>query len=73
MTDEQMVDTFFVYKHLPDKLQDISMTFCHLAREIVREYPANDERTVTLRKLLEAKDAAVRCFVFDDKHGPVTF
>ena len=50
---------FFEYKHLPPKLQEISRPFCELA-QMVSDYPQNAETTVALRKLLEAKDAAVR-------------
>ena len=64
---------FFAFEHLPPKLQAISKPFADLARAIVgdergmptgtsTEFPIqrNPERTVALRKLLEAKDAAVR-------------
>ena len=64
---------FFAYEHLPPKLQAISKPFADLARAIVgdergmpagtsTEFPIqrNPERIVALRKLLEAKDAAVR-------------
>ncbi|MBL4538335.1 MAG: hypothetical protein JKP96_06655 [Oceanicaulis sp.] len=51
---------FFHYSHLPEKLQARSRPFCKLARELVDEVPRNPERSVALRKLLEAKDAAVR-------------
>ena len=51
---------FFEYKHLPEKLQDVSVKFYELARIIERSLPDNDERDVALRKLLESKDAAVR-------------
>lgn len=51
---------FFHWKHLPPKLRDTSAQFCDLARYIVAELPRNAERTVALRKLLEAKDCAVR-------------
>jgi hypothetical protein len=62
---------FFAYAHLPPDLADISKPFCELAQAVVGgEMPAgtstqfplprNPERTVALRKLLEAKDAAVR-------------
>ena len=60
---EQLVDpimTFFQYEHLPPKLQTISEPLCKLAFWIVESIPRNAERTVALRKLLEAKDAAVR-------------
>jgi hypothetical protein len=55
---------FFVYEHLPPHLQDASKPFCELARSVVEKYPSNPERTVTLRKLLEAKDAAVRTLLY---------
>lgn len=51
---------YFAYIHLPVKLQEISKPFCDLANELVSALPRNPERTVSLRKLLEAKDAAVR-------------
>jgi hypothetical protein len=55
---------FFVYEHLPEKLQKASKPFGELANFIVAEIPRNPERTVALRKLLEAKDAAVRAQIF---------
>jgi hypothetical protein len=51
---------FFVYAYLPEHLQSISIPFAELAEGIVSTLPRNPERTVALRKLLEAKDAAVR-------------
>jgi hypothetical protein len=54
---------FFTYAHLPPALQDVSVPFEALAQGIVRNLPRNPERTVALRKLLEAKDAAVRAFI----------
>lgn len=58
---------FFVYEHLSERLQKISKPYCELAQEIARDYPQNPERTVTLRKLLECKDAAVRTFLFKEE------
>lgn len=54
---------FFSYKHLPEHLAKVSEPFGLLADQIVRDLPRNPERTVALRKLLEAKDAAVRAMV----------
>lgn len=51
---------FFHYKHLPAPLQETSRVFCGLARYMVDTLPTNAERTAGLRKLLEAKDCAVR-------------
>ena len=50
---------FFAYDHLPADKQAISRPFGELAA-VVMTLPRNPERTVALRKLLEAKDAAVR-------------
>lgn len=54
---------FFHYSHLPERLQASSKPFCDLARHIVDTLPRCAERTVALRKLLEAKDAGVRANV----------
>lgn len=51
---------FFAYEHLPEKLQVISKPFGELARQIVATLPPNEERATAMRKLLEAKDCAVR-------------
>lgn len=51
---------FFTYAHLPEGLREASRPFCELAETVVRDFPQTPERTVCLRKLLEAKDAAVR-------------
>lgn len=57
---------FFQFDHLPLNLQKVSSPFCALAHAIVETLPANPERTVALRKLLEAKDAAVRAVLYVD-------
>jgi hypothetical protein len=54
---------YFHYSHLPPVLQASSRPFCELASHIVTTLPRNAERTVALRKLLEAKDAGVRANV----------
>ena len=54
---------FFAHAHLPAPLAAVSRPFCELAESIVGTLPRNPERTVALRKLLEAKDAAVRALV----------
>lgn len=63
VSDEPMMQ-FFVYQHLPHHLQVISQPFRDLAAEMVVMLPRNPERTVMLRKLLEAKDCAVRAQVY---------
>ena len=51
---------FFAYEHLPDHLREVSRPFGELAQWCVDNLERNPERSVALRKLLEAKDAAVR-------------
>jgi hypothetical protein len=55
---------FFAFRHLPDALRKVSVKFALLAANLVAQTPRNPERTVALRKLLEAKDAAVRAAIF---------
>lgn len=57
---------FFAYKHLPEHLQEISKPFGDMAEWIVNSLPSNAERTTALRKLLEAKDCAVRAKLYKE-------
>lgn len=60
---------FFAYAHLPPHLRAVSQPFCDLAHALVMgsaALPRNPERTAALRKLLEAKDAAVRALIAKD-------
>ena len=54
---------FVAHAHLPPHLADVSRPFAEHAARIIETLPRNPERTVALRKLLEAKDAAVRALV----------
>lgn len=56
---------FFEYSHLPSNLQLVSQPFYELAHRVAVG-PSNAESTVALRKLLEAKDAAVRAALFKE-------
>jgi hypothetical protein len=60
---------FFKYGHLPEHLRAVSQKFSFLAQALVTELPRNPERTVALRKLLEAKDCAVRAVLFEGPHA----
>lgn len=51
---------FFEYSHLPPRLKEVSAQFGELAKQLVDSLPECAERTTALRKLLEAKDCAVR-------------
>ena len=57
---------FFEYNHLPLHLRMVSAPFHELAHRLVETLPSNPERTVALRKLLEAKDCAVRALLYKE-------
>lgn len=57
---EERMFKWFRYDHLPDTLQPVSRIFFDAAELCIHKVEAGPERTVALRKLLEAKDAAVR-------------
>ncbi len=53
--------TYFQYEHLPPALQAVSKPFYEMAEKLLTMYVVDiDERDMALRKLLEAKDCAVR-------------
>ena len=62
--DQEPLLQFFAYEHLPKELQEHSRPFADLAQRLIETLPRNPERTVALRKLLEAKDCAVRAKLF---------
>jgi hypothetical protein len=64
---KQSLLQFFAYAHLPSHLQTVSMPFGELADQLAKTLPDNPEKTVALRKLLEAKDCAVRAVLFKDE------
>lgn len=51
---------YFDYAHLPNHLQAVSKPICDIARKYNDMLPNSPEKSVGLRKLLEAKDALVR-------------
>lgn len=53
----------FTYDHLPDHLAEISRPFCELALKMQRQLPESMETYMTLRKIMEAKDCAVRSYL----------
>jgi hypothetical protein len=57
--NERML-SWFEYAHLPAHLQEVSRPFGDLAHQLINLAEPGPERTVAFRKLLEAKDAAVR-------------
>ena len=60
MGPEDRMMKWFEFGHLPSHLQDVSQPFHALAAGMCALVEPGPERTVALRKLLEAKDAMVR-------------
>lgn len=59
---------FFEYDHLPaGPIRDMAQDFNAWAYSLARHVEPDPELTVALRKLLEAKDAAVRAVVVMEK------
>lgn len=57
----QQLLEYFAYDHLPEHLQWVSQPFHDLAHNLAHNMDLNGpELTVGLRKLMEAKDCAVR-------------
>lgn len=61
--DEDRMLKWFESGHLPDPLAEVSHLFQFAAKQMLKLVDPGPERTVALRKLLEAKDAAVRAKV----------
>jgi len=57
----------FAYDHLPKRLQDVSRAFHALAASNAAALPDGSEKDMCLRKLLEAKDCAVRAALEGDE------
>lgn len=59
-TPTQAMGKFFEWSHLPVPLQPTSQQFQALYNWIEHMLPDGPEKTTAIRKLLEAKDCAVR-------------
>lgn len=59
---------FFEFEHLPEgQIRDTASAYADFAESLSVYLPTDPELTVALRKLLESKDAAVRCAVLAEK------
>lgn len=65
MTPTEMMLRHFTHAHLPAALQKVSRPFGELAEMIATSGTAGPETTTALRKLLEAKDCAVRAHIHE--------
>lgn len=63
--DPEPLLRYFEYHHLPPHLKRVAYVFTIAAQTVCQMVPRSPERTVALRKLLEAKDAAVRASLTD--------
>ena len=59
-----LIMQFFAFDHLPEHLRKVSKPFGDLAVFVDHDLPNNAEKSTALRKILEAKDAAVRAALF---------
>ncbi len=51
---------FFEYTHLPPRIKEVSKSIAEVANLMNDAIPQSEEKSVGLRKLLEAKDCFVR-------------
>jgi hypothetical protein len=58
---------FFNCTHLSTTLQAVSKPFADLAMQMGIDLPDNEEKVVCLRRLLEAKDCAVRAALYREQ------
>lgn len=63
MAHDNRILKWFESGHLPAHLREVSIRFESLAHEIDDSIAPGPERSTALRKLLEAKDAAVRAAI----------
>lgn len=59
-TKQSTILQFFAYEGIDEHLQEIAKEFYFMAEYLDRILPTSAEKSVTLRKLLESKDSAVR-------------
>lgn len=64
MAEQDTMLQFFKHDHLREDLAEVVKPFADMAQWMVDKLPRNPERTAGLRKLLEAKDCAVRARIF---------
>jgi len=57
---------YFNFSHLPERLQVVSAPFHGVAMIMAEQLPECAETVAGLRKLLEAKDCAVRAALSND-------
>lgn len=59
-TKQSTILQFFAYEDVNTHLRELTDEFYYMAQYLDRILPTSAEKSVTLRKLLESKDCAVR-------------
>jgi hypothetical protein len=67
MADDPMLQFFVHDPYAPPEVREMNQHFAGLAKRLVDTLPKNPERTVCLRKLMEAKDCANRARAFKNE------
>lgn len=71
MSQRPPILRYFASGHLPPQLAQVAIRFEALADWVAANLPGSAEQSTALRKLLEAKDAAVRAAL--DPEDPTTY
>jgi hypothetical protein len=71
VADQPPILKYFAFGHLPPHLQLVSQPFATLAHRMVQDLPPGPELSAGLRKLMEAKDCAVRAALDKPKAEPI--
>jgi hypothetical protein len=66
MTQHPLMQFFEHGEDRPPRLEQVERNFWELAYWVDVNLPGNSEKTTALRKLLEAKDCAVRARLYQD-------
>lgn len=66
-TKQSTIVQFFAYEDVEEHLQEVAKEFYFMAEYLDRILPTSAEKSVTLRKLLESKDSAVRAATVSTK------
>lgn len=59
-TKQSTIIQFFAYEGIDAHLHELASEFYYMAEYLDRILPTSAEKSVTLRKLLESKDSAIR-------------
>ena len=58
---------WFDYEHLPSEQRQVSVEFARLAQTMIARLKDGPQLTITLQRLIDAKDSAVRQSIVDEE------